>query len=71
MEKPIFSNGYSVTKNEIGNEVVIDFLHNYPVSDINAEGQVTIVNARETVFKTVTTVENARALVNALNSILG
>ena len=71
MEKPIFSNGYSVTKNEIGNEVVIDFLHNYPVSDINAECKVTIVNARETVFKTVTTVENARALVNALNSILG
>lgn len=71
MERPIYSNAFTITKNELGNEVVIELLHNFPISDINGEGKVTTLNGRETVFKTVMPIESAKGLAEALNSILG
>ena len=71
MERPIYSNACSITKNDIGNEVVLEFIHNYPISDINSEGKVTTIGGHETVFKTVMTIDSVKAFANALNSILG
>ena len=67
---PTFSNMFTVTKNANNSEVVIDFRHVYPESVVDTEGKVVTVQKNSSVFSTVMTYENAKALRDLLNKII-
>ena len=67
---PTFSNMFTVTKNSNNTEVVLDFRHVYPESVVDTEGKVVTVQKNNSVFSTVMTYENAKALKELLNKII-
>ena len=68
--RPVYTNSFTITKNAEQNEVVIDLSHNFPIHDVNSDGKVLVVNGRESVFKTVMTIENAKSLRDVLNNVI-